>query len=45
MLAIVNGLLLIPRFHIHVFIHLTNLINNILFFGNLTLILLTWKIW
>jgi len=35
MLATVNGLWLIPRFRVHVFINLTNLMNNILFFGSL----------
>ena len=35
MLATVNGLWLIARFRVHVFINLTNLMNNILFFGSL----------
>ena len=34
-LATVNGLWLIPKFHVNVFITLANLVNNILFFGNL----------
>jgi hypothetical protein len=41
MLATVNGLWLIPRIHVHVFINLTNLKNNILFFGNLKFLTVT----